>query len=175
MTGSTEPGVPAPEVLTYLHMRSPDELRPAPPVQVDVEVLEQDRFSPLVRGLTIGIGTAHGWSSQQWSEERWEHYLAQPHLRHWVAAVAGAPSGLLSLHVQPDGDVEIDTFGLLPCRLGQGIGGHFLTLGARLAWAAAPLVSRVWLHTSTRDHPHALPNYERRGFRRYRVESRPAP
>jgi hypothetical protein len=25
----------------------------------------------------------------------------------------------------------------------------------------------VWLHTSTLDHPNALPNYQKRGFRPY--------
>jgi hypothetical protein len=33
-------------------------------------------------------------------------------------------------------------------------------------------VRRVWLHTSSRDHPHAKPNYERRGFRPFRTEQR---
>jgi hypothetical protein len=58
--------------------------------------------------------------------------------------------------VPPGGEVEVDTFGLLPDHIGQGIGGHFLTVGVRLAWAVAPAVLRVWLHTSSsRDHRHA--------------------
>jgi hypothetical protein len=40
---------------------------------------------------------------------------------------------------------------------------HLLTVGTRLAWELGPLggvrVRRVWLHTSSRDHPHAKPNY----------------
>ena len=67
----------------------------------------------------------------------------------------------------------MDTFGLLPDHIGRGIGGHFLTLAVRLAWTTAPNVSRVWLHTSIRDHPHALPNYERRGFRCYQLKESP--
>jgi hypothetical protein len=38
------------------------------------------------------------------------------------------------------------------------------------AWIAR--VRRVWLHTSSRDHPHAKPNYERRGFRPFRTGRR---
>jgi hypothetical protein len=34
----------------------------------------------------------------------------------------------------------------------------------------APSVNRVWLHTSTVDHPRALPNYHRRGFRTFKTE-----
>ena len=47
---------------------------------------------------------------------------------------------------QPGGEVEIKTFGLLP------------------------EVTRVWLHTQTSDHPHALSNYHGRGFRTFKTE-----
>lgn len=154
---------------TYLQMHSPADLRPAPEPAVGLEVRELDRYSPLVRGTTLGIGRPHQWPSQRWDDQQWQVYLTRPHLRHWVALIHGAPVGLLSLDAPPGGDVEVDTFGLLPGHGGQGIGGHFLTLGVRLAWTLAPEVSRVWLHTSSSDHSHALPNYERRGFRRYRV------
>jgi GNAT superfamily N-acetyltransferase len=155
------------EVLTYLQMLSTHDLRPAPRTTAVPEVQELDQWSPLVRGTTLRIGRAHHWPSQRWDDQQWQTYLRGPHLRHWVALIHGFPAGLLSLDMPPGGEVEVDTFGLLPDHIGQGIGGHFLTLGVRLAWTVAPDVSRVWLHTSNRDHSHALPNYERRGFRRY--------
>ncbi|MPZ89712.1 MAG: hypothetical protein GEU81_16980, partial [Nitriliruptorales bacterium] len=50
----------------------------------------------------------------------------------------------------------------------RGLGGHALTLAVRAAWGMTPAgasrVRRIWLHTSTSDHPHALPNYQNRGF-----------
>jgi hypothetical protein len=54
-------------------------------------------------------------------------------------------------------EVEVDIFGLLPDHIGLGLGSHFLTVGVRLAWAVAPAVSRVWLHTSTRDNATPCP------------------
>jgi GNAT superfamily N-acetyltransferase len=58
--------------------------------------------------------------------------------------------------------------------LGKGFGGALLTSGRRLAWqmvspSGAP-TKRVWVQTSSRDHPHALPNYEKRGFRTFRTQ-----
>lgn len=47
----------------------------------------------------------------------------------------------------PDGSAEILTFGLLPEFIGKGLGGFALSRGVRQAWALAPTVSRVWLHT----------------------------
>jgi hypothetical protein len=36
----------------------------------------------------------------------------------------------------------------------------------------AAAVRRVWLHTSSLDHPNALPNYRSRGFRPFHTEVR---
>jgi hypothetical protein len=53
-----------------------------------------------------------------------------------------------------------------------------LTLAVREAWNVEPLdadaVRRVWLHTSSLDHPNALGNYQRRGFRPYRRVTGPS-
>lgn len=65
--------------------------------------------------------------------------------------------------------MEITTFGLVPEFVGKGLGGYALTLAVTEAWNLTPNVRRVWLHTSNLDHPHALPNYEHRGFRRFRT------
>jgi GNAT superfamily N-acetyltransferase len=77
---------------------------------------------------------------------------------------------MVSYDLHPGNEVEIETFGLLPEFVGKGLGGYALTLGIQQAWELAPSVTRVWLHTSTLDHPHALPNYHRRGFRTFRAE-----
>jgi GNAT superfamily N-acetyltransferase len=67
-------------------------------------------------------------------------------------------------------------FGLVPEFVGRGFGGHLLTLGTRLAWETehpgGTATRRVWLQTSSHDHPHALANYRRRGFRIFRTEQR---
>lgn len=57
--------------------------------------------------------------------------------------------------VPPSGEVGPDTLGLLPDQIRQGFGSHFLAVGVRLAWAVAPAVWRVWLHTSSGDHRSA--------------------
>ena len=93
-----------------------------------------------------------------------------------MARVDGKSAGLVELEARPNGHTEIAVFGLLPEFVGRGLGGHLLEEGARLAWETkAPgggATARVWLHTSSYDHPHALRNYERRGFVAYREEQR---
>ena len=51
---------------------------------------------------------------------------------------------------------------------GRGLGRHLLTEAVETAWCLG--AKRVWLHTSTLDHPAALPNYLSRGFRPFMRE-----
>jgi hypothetical protein len=79
--------------------------------------------------------------------------------------VDGEPAGLLTLRAEPDGEIEIVSFGLVPDRQGHVSEGPALTLAVDLAWTAfGGEVSRVWLHRNNFDHSSALPNYLKRGF-----------
>ena len=163
-----DPAVLVTHVVTYLEMTTADQLRPAAPAPLE---LRPETDASLIRPLHDRIALPHGWSGLQWSDQRWGEELARPFLRYWVASVEGEAVGLLALDAPPDGNYEIDIFGLVPERVGQGLGGYFLSLAVRLAWDLG--ARRVWLHTSSFDHPNAMHNYERRGFRSYRSEKRP--
>jgi hypothetical protein len=47
----------------------------------------------------------------------------------------------------------------------QGLGKFFLQWAIDKAWGYGP--RRLWLHTCSLDHPAALPNYLKAGFRIY--------
>jgi RimJ/RimL family protein N-acetyltransferase len=166
------------ETLTYLEMTSPDQLVPGrlPPAPVDLE--RHHRASlPLLRSTYARIGAPHDWVTRPaWSDAQWEERLSRPGVQPWLARVGGEVAGMVELELQPGGDVGIVVFGLVPEFVGKGFGGHLLTLGTRLAWEAehpdGTPTRRVWLLTSSRDHPHAKPNYQRRGFRAFRTEQR---
>jgi GNAT superfamily N-acetyltransferase len=156
------------EIITYLEMTGADELTPARPIPG--MILEQvDRTSPLIAPTQVRIGAPHGWKSTSRSDEEWAEWLSHPLRQYWSIRYEDELAGIANLEPHPGGEVEITTFGLLPEFVGRGLGGHALTLAVRRAWAVEPVgaesVGRVWLHTSTRDHPHALTNYKRRGFR----------
>ena len=166
------------ETVTYLEMISPDQLVPGRRPSAPLEIEELDRGSgPLLRSTYGRIAAPHGWISRSsWSDEQWEELLSRPSVRAWVVWVGDEVGGMIELEVQSGGDVEIVVLGLVPEIVGRGFGGHVLTLATQLAWEAkspdGTPTSRVWLHTSSRDHPHAKPNYERRGFRPFRTEHR---
>ena len=77
----------------------------------------------------------------------------------------GTPAGYFELNTQ-DKDVELAYFGLLPPFVGKGLGGGLLSTAIENAWGTE--TNRVWVHTSSLDHPNALKNYQARGFQIYR-------
>ncbi|MEU4563584.1 GNAT family N-acetyltransferase [Actinoplanes sp. NPDC023936] len=159
-------------IVTYVEMTSVDDLNPAAPVPgLVLEHLEH--ASPLVLELPARIGAPYGWrSARRTPEERAAAVAAHPDRRYVAVTLEGEPAGLVAYQPHPGDEVEIVTFGLLPEFTGRRLGGFALTLGVRRAWDLAPDVTRVWLHTSSQDHPNALPNYHRRGFRTFATETR---
>ncbi|GAA0388887.1 GNAT family N-acetyltransferase [Streptomyces luteireticuli] len=168
-----------------LQMTSPADLVPpsAPAPGPEVRFVRAEVPSPeFSRYLYTAVGGDWTWTDRlPWSYERWRAYLERPGVETWVAYDRGTPAGYIELEAQPEGSVEIVYFGLLPAFQGRGIGGHLLAFGTERAWDLAERwpdrepTRRVWLHTCTKDGPHALANYERRGFGVFATETADEP
>jgi hypothetical protein len=159
-----------PKIVTYVEMTAPEQLVPAAVVPgLTLEPL--DTGSPLVVEMQVKIGAPYGWKSASRTEQEWTDWLAEhPERVYWLLSFEGEPAGLVAYRPHPGDEVEIETFGLIPEFTGRRLGGYALTLGVQRAWSLIPAVTRVWLHTSSQDHPSALPNYHRRGFRTFKTE-----
>jgi GNAT superfamily N-acetyltransferase len=155
---------------TYLEMRSPGELQPAREPHSPPRLERLDECPPsFFRYLYAEVGRAYHWTDRlTWPDDQVRAHLADPGVSLWLLSSGGAPAGYFELKGHGDQSVEVAYFGLLPEFVGRGWGGHLLTLAVRAAWALEP--ERVWLHTCTLDHPAALPNYLKRGFRPVREE-----
>jgi GNAT superfamily N-acetyltransferase len=118
------------------------------------------------RFLHSAVGFRWHWTSRlAWDYRQWLDWLARPEVETWVAGVAGTPAGFFELEADPDGEVQVNSFGLLSPFHGVGIGGFMLTRAVERAWELHDgTPTRVWLHTNSLDGPHALDNYEARGF-----------
>ncbi len=151
-------------VQTNLEMASPSDLigDGAPPPGVRLERVE--RCTPaLSRFLYTEVGRQFGWRDRlAWTDAQFQAYL-DSRIVVWVLYHAGAPAGYFDLRSDADGSIEINNFGLMPHAIGRGFGAYLLTRAVQEAWASG--ARRVWLHTCTLDHPSALPNYLKRGFR----------
>jgi GNAT superfamily N-acetyltransferase len=165
----------SPMIITYLEMRSPEQLRPRRCAEGRLQIrgrTEGDwRFN---RDLYFAVGADWAWTDKRsWSDEQWQEYALAPELRSFGGYCYETLAGYYELHRDTDGGVEIAYFGLLPAFIGEGLGGALLTDAIERAWLMTPAVNRVWVHTCTRDHPRALANYQARGMVICQVEEKP--
>jgi GNAT superfamily N-acetyltransferase len=155
---------------TYLEMTAPSDLVPEGRAGPGVR-LEQVHDCPwhFYRYLYVEVGRQYHWRDRLvWSEAQFREHLAGPSTI-WLLSVQGAPAGYFELRRHEDESIEVGYFGLLPEFVGQGLGKYLLTRAVQEAWELRP--TRVWLHTCSLDHPGALPNYLKRGFRKVREET----
>jgi GNAT superfamily N-acetyltransferase len=165
------------ETIYLLEMTSPDELVSATHHADEIQLHEVSvDAAPLVRSIYARIGAPLGWAGRMaWTEAQWVNELSKPGVRAWIAVMNAETIGLVELESEANGDVGIVILGLVPEFVGRGLGGMLLTVATRLAWqfmGSNIPQRRVWVRTSSRDHPHALPNYKARGFRVVGTEQR---
>ena len=153
----------------FLEMHSPSELKPkleSHGTTVQECLVNQFEFN---RFLYKFVGASWQWTDRlTWTEELWQQYVQDDSLRTWVAYNQGAIAGYYEL-LKDGSDVQIAYFGLSHYFIGKGIGGYLLTQAIRSAWEQEG-TKRVWVHTCSNDHPHALGNYKARGLSVYKVK-----
>ena len=155
---------------TYLELRDPGDLRPAPDTELQARVQRVDPCPvDVYRALYREVGERWHWRDRlAWSNDRLAEHLARDGVTVFVMRVGDDVAGYFELEQHGDDSVEIAYFGLRPEFFGRGLGGALLTHAVREAWGLG--ARRVWLHTCTLDSPRALPNYLARGFQPFKEE-----
>jgi GNAT superfamily N-acetyltransferase len=92
--------------------------------------------------------------------------IGRPTIEIFVLYVGGVPAGFFELDTAAPRETKMLYFGLMPDFIGRRLGPFMLQAAIDRAWTARP-IDRFWLHTSTFDHPKALPTYQRAGFTVY--------
>jgi ribosomal protein S18 acetylase RimI-like enzyme len=153
----------------WLELCSPQDFRPAA-FAIDAVSLTRVRGSDVERGRALWTEVGRGfWSEREdWSPARWQGHLDDADTWFGVAVLSFSDVGFFELTRAGD-EVKLEGFGLLPAWRARGLGAGLLSVATRQAFAFG--ARRIWLHTATDDHPHALPNYRARGYRVYRTEA----
>jgi GNAT superfamily N-acetyltransferase len=147
----------------YLEMFDRPEAAAVPPREGLMVLHARKPSVAYYRFLYETVGRAYDWYSRaRLTDEQLAQVLQDPLNEVHVLHADGAPAGFSELDRRTEGDIEIVQFGLMPEFIGQGLGKFFLRWTLDRAWSYHP--RRVWLHTCTKDHPAALPNYLKAGF-----------
>lgn len=163
---------------TYLHLPGPEHFRPALLVDPDVLVLEaREPLPAFYRFLYGAVGRQYRWVDRLGlAEDELRAAVWRPGVTLLVLYLRGTPAGYLELvqDAEPgEPGTEMRYLGVIPAFQGRGLGKHLLSLGVQRAFADG--AGRVWLSTLTSDGPHALANYQARGFLPYRTRTVPSP
>jgi GNAT superfamily N-acetyltransferase len=154
---------------TYLQMFAHARRFVPPPREGLVVVHAKKPSVAYYRFLYDCVGRDYHWSSRKkLSDAQLAALLNDPRLEVHVLMADGVPAGFAELDRRTESEIELVQFGLMPEFIGQGLGKYFLQWTIDKAWSYQP--RRFWLHTCTKDHPAALPNYLKGGFVVYREE-----
>lgn len=159
-------------VITYLELE-PAGFMPKRAARDDVSFSHIDPPMPeLNRFFYAAVGGQWYWLDKRaWSLRQWTDRVANKHrIETWILSRCGVPAGYAELERVGPGEVEIAYLGLLPAFVGQGLGSHLLTCTCERAFAMG--ARKVLVNTCTLDHPMALANYQARGFRAVRAETK---
>jgi len=154
---------------TYLQMFAlPQRLVPPPRDGITVIHAKKPTIA-YYRFLYDAVGRDYEWTSRKkLSDAALAAVIHDPRDEVHVLFVDGVPAGFAELDRREESEIELVQFGLMPEFIGQGLGRYFLQWAIDQAWRYSP--KRFWLHTCTKDHPAALPNYLKAGFSIYKEE-----
>lgn len=156
-------------ITRYLEMSSEKDFAPAFTRAADIEIARLDIPDlGFYKFLYTAVGEEWAWRDRLLiSDSALQIILASPNTHVYVMYLNGVPAGYVELYQHDDASVEIAYFGLRRNYMGRGLGKHLLSYGVDRAWDIG--AERIWLHTCNLDGPHALNNYQKRGFRVFKV------
>jgi GNAT superfamily N-acetyltransferase len=155
----------------YLEMLAPPAAGVVPPSPLDGLAVRHVP-APSVefyRALYNAVGKDYDWYSRRiMTDDALAAIIHDPLDEMHLLELNGEPVGFAELDRRRPAEIELVQFGLTTPLVGRGLGKWFLEWTIDRAWSYAP--KRFWLHTCSRDHPAALPNYLKRGFVKYKEE-----
>ena len=146
--------------------------QPSPPLPEGASIAHVLRPSPAYyRYLYNAVGGGWHWRDRrELSDSSLTTLLQAPGVEVHVLALEGSPAGYVEFEFEGV-QAKIAYFGLVPECIGRGLGGRFLDWCVATAWSRN--IQRLWLHTCNLDHPNALVNYQKRGFKIFDQRSEP--
>tara|TARA_Y100001970_G_C14189953_1_gene834761 strand:- start:1396 stop:1908 length:513 start_codon:yes stop_codon:yes gene_type:complete len=116
------------------------------------------------------VGKNHRWIDRlAWSDNRWINYVNNSKVKTYILTEKDELVGYFEqINNLIENEIEIAYFGILENYYGKKYGGYLLSEAIKLSFKNKTL--RVWVHTCSLDHKHALNNYQARGMSVFKKE-----
>ena len=155
----------------YLEINSLQDLKESgkPSKDYYLSLLDPINFQ-LNKFFYKNIGKKHKWIDRLiWNEQNWMDYVSNEKVKTYVLKNKNDLVGFFELifHFEKK-EVEIAYFGILEEYQNKKLGSFLLSEAIKKSFDEN--VNRVWLHTCSLDHEHALKNYISRGMKIFKNE-----
>ena len=116
------------------------------------------------------IGKKYRWEDRlAWDENQWIKYINNSSVKTYILKDNNNLAGYFEqIFDQKKLECEIAYFGILQDYVGKRLGGYLLSEAIKKSFVMS--ANRVWVHTCSLDHKHALKNYLSRGMKIYKSE-----
>ena len=117
------------------------------------------------------IGKEHRWTDRLlWTDKQWIEYISDQKVKTYILKKANDMAGYFELIFHEEKkETEIAYLGLLKEYQNKKLGSFLLTSAIKNSFLEN--TKRVWVHTCSFDHKHALNNYISRGMKIFKKES----
>ena len=156
----------------YLEINSIKDLNKVvdPSENYSLNLLEPVDFQ-LNKFFYKNIGKKHKWIDRLiWTENQWIDYISSENVKTYVFKYKDDLAGFFELifHTEKK-EAEIAYFGLLEEFQNKKLGSYLLSQAIKKSFEEN--INRVWVHTCSLDHKHALNNYIARGMKIFKTET----
>ncbi len=155
----------------YLEIKSINELVDSekPATNLNLNKVDPPDFQ-LNKFFYKEIGRKHKWIDRLvWSDRNWSDYLSSSNVKTYVLKQSEDLIGFFEQIFYKDKlECEIAYFGILEEYIGKKFGAYLLSEAIKKSFNNGS--KRVWVHTCSLDHKHALKNYLSRGMKIYKSE-----
>ena len=156
----------------YLEIRSINELVIAkkPDNNINLEKIHPQDFQ-LNKFFYKEIGKNHKWTDRlSWSDKNWINYINNSSVVTYILKNKEDLVGYFEQNFNTQKlECEIAYFGILKEYFGKKLGGYLLSEAIKKSFEKNS--KRVWVHTCSLDHKHALNNYLSRGMKIFQTET----
>ncbi len=117
------------------------------------------------------IGKDHQWVDRLiWTDKQWIDYVSNENVKTYILKKDQNLAGFFELIFHKNkNETEIAYFGLFKEYQNKKLGSFLLSSAIKRSFSKN--IKRVWVHTCSLDHKHALNNYISRGMRIFKKES----
>ena len=143
---------------------------PVTPRKLDV-YLDKEKDININKFFYRQIGKDHFWRDRLlWSDKEWSKYVDNNNLDTGIMKLDGELIGFFEQEFHKEkNEIELIQMGILKEYQGKKFGSFLLKYIVHKAFDKN--VERVWVHTCSLDHRHALDNYLSKGFKIFKEET----